>query len=337
MRNGAEVYLKRGAGKYSGKKAATSRAPRVLLRLVLVSIAVALVCSFTCEDPYKTNPDLVLLLANEGHYPFNPVVSSDGRLVYFLDDTSGRSGPPFDVGLQGDLRVFDFSDSTVRLLLSGRFYRLALSKDGLRLAVAVRNPAICRDSTLLLVLDAAASSIESLHVSHAETMWLPWGLEFSWDGRELIFDIWPDSADNTTYFYSIELEQDTVARLFLQLPWHQTGFDVFAEDSIYADSSAKCEPAVNPKYPRWVVFASKKVTWLSYRWMLHDRQNGTVESYGSGTRPLGKGFIGGPSWTPDGNGLLFVAGRRTGPSGQPYAQLELWLLKNAAEYLPDSR
>jgi len=100
----------------------------------------ALVAVMACRPPTYIRPDFALLLSDSGHCRFEPVVSPNGQLVYYLDDSTWSHPVSFRLPFRGGLRVFGLEDSADRLLLPGRFYDLALSPDGKRLAVVTDSP-----------------------------------------------------------------------------------------------------------------------------------------------------------------------------------------------------
>jgi len=183
----------------------------------------------------------------------------------------------------------------------------------------------------LLVLDTGAAHVDTLVVSHTQTDQQVWDMHFFHNGTALLYCIRPDGYHTDDFrFYSVSLEPGSRETLLFQFPGYVDGFDVFDGDSIYVDSLIRDDPAVNPVRTRWVAY-SRSAYPAAYRvWMLQDRQTGVRHPMfvGSGTRPTDRDFVEYPAWTPDGNELVFTAGERHGD------RVEIWVLKNAGDFLP---
>lgn len=299
---------------------------RVLMRLLRMlggCATAALLCGSLCqnEDPYLTNPNLVLLLRKEGHCLFNPIPSGDGKLLYYLDDTAYDGSEWPTTSLRGDLRVYNLADGSDRLLLSVQSHHLALSRDCSKLLTC--DASLLPDTLLLLTVDTSGLSPETLRLTgdHRHLA----DLAFSTTEDRVVYNLIRGTPWRTC-FYSRTPGNDTVARLVHEVPWQQRGFDMFDGDSIYADSVAHgTYPAVNPQNSRWAVFAS--VGGLMGNWLrIHDRHKGKVNALGSQTHPYRVGYVEWPCWTADGRDLVFSSAPYTGGE---IASLELWLLRDA--------
>jgi len=304
-----------------------SRLLRVCCLLAVLTGVLLVSGGGKCDDPYRINPNLVLLLRRDRHCLFNPVISPDGQTVYYLEDTTNRTLIEWGLNyLVGSLLAFNRADSSEHLLLSGAYRALAISEDGQRLALL--HWGAPRDTTCLLVLDLATGDVDSVNIPHPGIEWDVWDLGFTASGQALVFNAWLSSSSGT-HFYRKGLVGDTVLRLVQIVSWKTRGFDVFGTDSIYADSVVEgIRPAVNPQNNRWAVFASE-TGWFGNSWVLHDRWLDTISPLGRETRPYYSDIIEWPYWTPDGRDLIFTAGAGQGNQ----RRLELWLLKDA---MPES-
>ena len=290
-------------------------------RIVPLALLTALVA---CEDPYLTNPDLRLLLKIDGHYLFSPVLSPDGKGLYYLDDSSyDRHDDPSTI-MRGDIWVHNLEDSTGRMLLQGTFCALALSADGQALA-ALSKPErmdFVNDSTLYVVLDTAAVSADSVYFRHPGSRWGPFGVHISGTGDRLFFDgfSWHNYAIDSTLVYRVDLPGDTVTYVAGR-PWLTRGTALLRADSIYAESATGYRASVNPRDNRWVVFP--KVDNVMHYWTLRDRVSGKLGPLGPNTHPYTVGYIDWPTWTADGRDLVFSA------MGRGEASMEIWMLEDA--------
>lgn len=301
-------------------------------RLVAVLLGAALPCAavlvagMACEAPRQIPPDYVLWLSDSGHFRFDPIVSPDGRSVYYLDDTTWVYGAWPRFPLRGGLRVFGLNDSVDRLLFPGRFYNLALSPDGMRLAVVTDSPDGQQTASRLIALDTGAAHADTLVVSHITTSSPIWDMHFFQSGAALLYCVRTDASYKDYRFYSVPLEPGSKETLLFQFLGYLEGFDVFKGDSIYVDSLVRDDPAVNPVHTRWVAYTYSDAMEL----MLKDRRAGTVRLVDYGPRPHGEehNFIECPNWAPNGNQLFFSSA----PRGAD--RVEIWSLKNAGDYLP---
>jgi len=291
-----------------------------LVRLSLLVLALMFTASVACRRPIVTQPDFTLLLSDSGHFRFEPVATPDGKLVYYLDDSTWPEPAWFGNPLRGGIHVFSLEDSSNRLLLPGHFYDLALSPDGMRLAVAVDSPFYQGTASRLLVLDTGAAHVDTLDVKHLVTFWQVWDLHFFQSGTALLYCIRADTNSSDFLFYSVLLESVSKETLLFRFSGYIRGFDVLDGDSVYVDTSMREDPVVNPAFPRWVAYTADHRAL-----MLKDRWTGAVRRM-SGS-PSGTHFVEYPTWTRDGRGLLLSASRRNGD------RTELWLLKNAGDYL----
>jgi dipeptidyl aminopeptidase/acylaminoacyl peptidase len=301
-------------------------------RLVAVLLGAALPCAavlvagMACEAPRQIPPDYALWLSDSGHFRFDPIVSPDGRSVYYLDDTTWVYGALPSYHQRGGLRVFGLNDSVDRLLFPGRFYDLALSPDGMRLAVVADSPNGRRTASRLITLDTGAAHADTLVVSHIATSYQIGDMHFLQSGAALLYCVRTDSSYKDYRFYSVPLEPGSKETLLFQFPGYLEGFDVFKGDSIYVDSLVRDDPAVNPVHTRWVAYTYSD----HWKLMLKDRSAGTVRRVDYGTRPHEDedDFIAEPNWAPNGNQLFFSSAVRDAD------RVEIWSLENAGDYLP---
>lgn len=298
----------------------------LLFYMLAVAVTAVVVCGSRCEDPHTTNPDFVLLMGQDGVFPTDPKPSPDGRLLYYvvLVDTTYQASPR---GIVGDIRVRCMTDSTDRLLLAGEYGKLSLSRDGRTIAPKVRRVDII--TTLLLVLDTSGAVRDTVYATYPAN-WYVSDHALSSDGNVLYY-LSRNEPGGAACLYSVDLQQGGGPRLVQSFSYYMNGFDLFDGDSIYADSSAKENPAVNPVHTRWAVSAGgDRFTWY---WKLHDRYTGKSVPWGSETRPyVGCPFLGSPVWSADGRDFFFVVGRKI--TETQYSRTEVWVLKDAAEFLP---
>jgi hypothetical protein len=100
-----------------------------VVRLALLTAVVALVAGMACRRPIVIQPDFALLLSDSGHFRFKPVVSPDGHLVHYLDDSIWSSDAWFLRPFRGGLRVFSLEDSSDRSIPRTRTTSCILSGD----------------------------------------------------------------------------------------------------------------------------------------------------------------------------------------------------------------
>ena len=302
--------------------------PRALALLAL-ALAVMTIGCWNWEDPYKTNPDLTLLLSRDGHYLFKPAVSPDGQDIYYLDDTNHESWQYPPASLKGYLCVYHLEDSADRVLLAGSFFTLAISRDGERLALLTMDESYhSADSTLFIVMETRSQRIESLYVRHPGVSWRPWCLGLDSTGQRLIFSTWRGESGGTLV-YAVGLGPDTSLCIVCSLPTSSTTFDLLAGDTLLVDSQVNGgQPRANPMRPAFVI--RSRHGQLSWYWDLLDRTTGQRSPLGSQTRPYSSCFVDWPSWMPGGRDMVFCA---EADRDEPTARMEIWCLKNA---LPDS-
>jgi hypothetical protein len=294
----------------------------------LAAIAVVLVLGSSCmDDPYKTNPNLVLLYANGSASAFNPVPSLDGRRIYFLED-SAFEGKGEAEALEGDLHVLDLETRTERRLLSGSFNSLDLSSDGQRILLA--GDRMLGSAGLLIITDTALLQIDTVPITHDPAFW---GARFRWLGDRVAYSVAaePVHGNSSTSFYSKSLDGDTATRLETSVPWYQHRFDVITQESLYADSMTRFDPAVNPASYRWAVEPGHAPSRELARdvWYLYDRIKRRRGRLPEDSRPYFQGSLYSPRWTAGGRDLLFAADKTN--NTQLVQHFQIWLLRDALE------
>ncbi len=308
----------------STNRSALRSLPTLLFRGVLASAFVLTLC---CHLFW---PDLepVRLYAKEGHYLCRPVVSSDGKTVYFLDESRSWRDIVSTEFCAGALRAYSLEDSSERLLLDGEYHRLALSDERSLLAV------VTFDSTSLepdiVLVDTSGTILEVLRVKRPFDRCAFGDARFARSGQRIVYSFWtdPPGYPSRTYFYSKGLVGDTGTSLVREVGWVQVGLDVFGGDSIYADQMSKHDyPDVNPVNSRWVVFVADYSGLTGRRFALHDRRKDKMVSLGPKSRPPGM-YVAWPTWMPNGRDLVFSAGLRTGYERHP---TEIWLLVDVVD------
>lgn len=280
------------------------------------------------KEPYFTNPNFELLLRNEKHRFINPILSPDGNLLYYIDDT--RSDPRTNpTELKGGIYVYSFSDRNQRLLYEGTVSDIDLSPDGTKLLAGFRDQYYPSLYSYVLLIDTSGNVLDSMSVNYDD-------ISFNAAGDGMIFSRieWNELYRAFhTYFYLKRFGNDTGTTAIYAIPSGDCRFDVFDGDSIYARGGvwAPKSPAVNPCDYRWAIFPIHVKSFISYSWVwrIHDRSADTVFYWESG-QPYRLGSVGWPNWSRDGKDIVFSAW------GQP-STIEIWRLKNALQELQKER
>jgi hypothetical protein len=302
----------------------------ILAVCCLALLASAFVLALCCDWLW---PDFepVRLYAKEGHYLCRPVVSSDSKTIYFLDDSRSWRDIKSISFCAGALCAYSLEDSSERLLLAGEYHRLALSDERSLLAV------VTFDSTSLepdiVLVDTSGTILEVLRIKRPFDRCAFGDVRLAQSGQRIVYSFWtdPPGYPSRTYFYSKGLIGDTSTTLVREVGSIQLGFDVFEGDSIYADQmSIHTYPDVNPVNSRWVVFVARDAETGYTRFALHDRWRGKMVSLGPRSKPSGM-YIAWPAWIPSGRDFVFSAGLQTDPGGSNKHPTEIWLLTEVVD------
>jgi len=300
-------------------------------------------CGCNIGPEFERNPNLFLLVpVEESMSSFNPVVSADGNMVYYLRGEM-EAGSMVE-GTPASLWVVGLDGEDNRMVKGGRFGALAISPDGQRLAVT--KDASIFEGGLLVLMDTSGANEEVVPTSSQRVL----DVEFSSDGSGLFY-----YADSAFHFIGIDGQNE---KLLFRETWIR-GFDICPGDSILfyfgrvspdefggvahflRDSSEtfhgyKCiNPQFHPTNSHYLVFSPN---WSSTGLDLEvlDLSDGSTTDLNAQTYPCCNAF-GFPCWSPDGSCMVFSSSGDFGtphgtPPGTPPTPVpwpfELWVLRN---------
>ena len=278
---------------------------------------------------------------------FNPVVSADGNIVYYLRGKMQTGS--MEEKEPARLWAVDIDGDNNRLIKDGRFGALAISPDGQRLAVT--KDASVFEGGLLALMDTSGANEQVVQTSSQNVL----DVEFSSSCSTLFY-----FAD--TAFYSIGTDGENEQFLFR---WSELwGFDISPGDSmifcfgrigpggawwgavyflkdgsekLYGDNGFNAQ--FHPTDSRYLVFSPG---WHSAGLDLKvlNLVDGSTTSLNAQTYPIINAF-GFPCWSPDGSYIVFSSSGSNSPyqfgrgiGATPPAPIplpfELWRLGNVS-------
>lgn len=299
---------------------------------LVVIVAGLIACGSLCQREEEPTADLHLVLAKSGKHLFNPAPSPDGRLVYFIQDSTYDStvNGPFD--RSGEVWLLDTVTGQDRLVLAGACASLALSSDGSRLAATGGR----LDTALIFIADTSGL-LDSIIIPPVPDYGAFGEARFSSAGDAVFYNIIRFMSGNgadTTRFYRRGLAGDTTTALQAQLPYAFTRFSIARGDTIVVDSSAGgYRLSVDPVAQRWVVFASPPSSiFYPWSWRIRDRSSDALSVLSKATLPADMRYLDWPAWYANGRDMLFVTGATSGPEGMHKSPGQIWRLDNVLEY-----
>ncbi len=307
-----------------------SRLKRILnkwfTRAILICFLVLVGIGGMCENPYRTNPNLKLLVGDtttdyDSIHCSNPVVSPDGRKVYFL---AADSGGPLSGGI-GNLFGVDADGGNLKKILDGKFNALSISHNGTKLAVHVNNGSyfeLVPESLILIIHLEEPLTIDSFWITPKRVVKSEW-------------------SANDTYLYYNTIDynkfETTIYRLFLTNSAEEVilsipdvmGFDLFKNDSIYVDDSIGPYLQIEPANQKYAIGVNGD---FNLKFLMFSFSEDIYFNLPDSCNPYVWGSVGSPYWFPDGNTIVFAACPYREGSGAP---AEIWILENVFEQIEE--
>jgi hypothetical protein len=279
--------------------------------------------SSTCSK--RTTKDLVLLLSKE--HLTNPVVSPDGKIIYFL-----QSYPIDDPGIKfsfGSIYAINVDGSNYRKILDGWYNALAISNDGKKLAFKINREEDYYPSkdSLIGVLNLGNFKVDTYKVMHHNIRDIEFSLNDEWIyylaitstsgmGISKIYKL--NILDSTNFFV------DSIERIVF-------GFDLDKNDvPFFSFVSEVLFPQINFKNPDYAIGSTEGDENNNGKLALLNISKNIVIYLPDSCTPYE--VVGMPYWFPDGNTIVFFAREwRFDPGGQDPG--ELWILRNVFKYI----
>ncbi len=297
---------------------------RWFTRVLLIGLMALVGGGVLCRDPYTTNPNLRLLVGDtttkyDAIHCSNPVVSPNGNTIYYLCAPSD-SLSSYNISI-GAIYAVDISRSNNEKILDGKFNALAISSDGNKLAIhPYKSYYYLEPDSFILIFDLPTSKIDSYPILNKRII----DIEFTRDNQLVYYSV---------VIYTATLPKIEFYRLHLSDSTNELcgtieglgGFDLFADDSIYIDSSMQF-PQINPVQE---AYAIGSVSQFDLKLSMRDITKDTLLGLPDSLKPYDSGLVGQPYWFPDGNTIVFATSPYSEPLGKTPA--EIWMLTNFFE------
>ena len=304
------------------------------IKVFLISFLLSCeICKFPFDFLPERDPDLIFLVGDTlGHkfYCTNPVVSPDGKTVYYLRAPMDSAFPESDASPIGSVYAIDMDRKNDRKILPGKYDALAISPDGNKIAVHPFKGTwwSLKPESLILIFHLNTQKIDSYKVMGKKIG----DIEFSYDNQFVFYQVGPywDSYSNWySEIYKLNLADSTNEKIGEFL--HMNGMDLFKDGRIYRDSLLVL-PQINPLNEKYVIGGLKD--WFNEIVMREISTNKLIYFEKPAFQPwwLIEGWVGQPYWFPDGNSIVFSF-LYCGCGGCGFSSI--WILKNVFKHIKD--
>jgi WD40 repeat protein len=280
----------------------------------LLMLLLIVVFNSLCRHPYHTNPDLRLLVGDtltfdDSIHCSNPVVSPKDKKVYYLGGPSDSHGQVN----AGSIYTINFDGTDNKKFLEGKFYNLAVSRDGEKLAVLnYRSYEPLEPDSLILVITISTLQIDSFWISFRGVGKIEWNK----DGNYLYYP-----AHSMIHRLHLPTRSEEVVDSIPRL----VGYDLFSNDLIYLDSMVfGVQISPNDKYAIGIGSDCRVFLMRNIETQKLDTLSGLAEPYAQGKVQY-------PYWHPEDNTIVFMAQPYWGSMQQSSG--EIWILKNVFDYI----
>lgn len=281
---------------------------------------------------FERNPDLEFLagdtLSHSVHLT-NPVVSPDGKTVYYLC-APGDSISLGDLDYAfGAIYAINVENKNKKLILKGKYRFLTISPDGKKLAVQSMRGSYLQFSceSLILVINLKNLNVDTYPLPVRGNRIID--LKFSPIDTNYIYYL---SCKN---IYRLNLLDGSIELILSDV---RGGFDIFKDGEIYTNDPYFSWIEINPINEDYLIGHMFPVFDTAIV-MRKISDNKIIRFEYSAFCPyfllfFGNGWLGQPYWFPDGNTVVFCYSLPSDPGGEP---AELWILRNVFKHIKGGR
>jgi len=300
--------------------------------IILIWFLISSKC-FRCFEffEFERNPDLQFLAGDTLHHSIhltNPVVSPDGKIVYYLcapgDSAWGNEAIELACGA---IYAIDIENKHKKLILNGKYKSLTISPDGKKIAVhLLKGPyPVPFPESLILVINlknleidtysAVSKRINDLEFSPVDTNYLYYSCGYFYKR-----------------IYRLNLSNGATELIMSNL---KGGFDIFKNGEIYTNDPLFDWLQINPLNENYIIGHNGGSNVFDTIIMMRRISDGKIIYFEhSAFHPyltlIGRGWLGQPYWFPDGNTVVFSYSLPMDPGGEP---AELWILRNVFKHI----